>query len=91
MLTDEQHELIEKVAATVKDTQPVWSEALTAMLDEVKAAEYAIRTHNADVRIGQLVRAKLHSLNNVPVERCTVTAAEMRDIDDEIVGRKRRD
>jgi len=32
------------------------------------------------VRIGQLVMTKLTSGNNVPVERCTITAKEVADL-----------
>ena len=39
------------------------------------------RTLEADAAIGQLVRRKLVSGNDVPVERCTITAAEVAAID----------
>lgn len=40
-----------------------------------------VRVHDKDAEIGRLVRRKLVSGNDVPVERCTIRAEEVAAID----------
>ncbi len=42
--------------------------------------------HRADRKIADLVRSKLISGNDVPVERCTIFSKEIQKIDEEITA-----